>query len=43
VTLEDTTAPDFTLESTAGEPVSFSETLADGPTVVLINRWHWCV
>jgi peroxiredoxin len=42
VTLEGATAPDFTLESTAGEPVTLSETLDDGPTVVLINRGHWC-
>ena len=34
-------APDFTLDSTAGEPVTLSETLDDGPTVVLINRGHW--
>ncbi|GAB3321528.1 hypothetical protein GCM10027355_20430 [Haloplanus salinarum] len=42
MTLEGATAPDFTLESTAGEPVTLSETLDDGPTAVLINRGHWC-
>jgi peroxiredoxin len=35
-------APTFTLPSTAGGEVSLSETLASGPTVVLINRGHWC-
>ncbi|WP_049938108.1 peroxiredoxin family protein [Haloplanus natans] len=42
VCLEHDDAPDFTLDSTAGEPVTLSETLDDGPTVVLINRGHWC-
>ncbi|WP_048077334.1 redoxin domain-containing protein [Halorubrum sp. AJ67] len=42
VSLEHSHAPDFTLESTSGETVTLSETLADGPTVVLINRGHWC-
>jgi peroxiredoxin len=42
VTLQETTAPDFTLESTSGDEVTLSETLADGPTVVLVNRGHWC-
>jgi peroxiredoxin len=42
VSLEHSTAPDFTLESTAGEEVTLSDTLDDGPTVVLINRGHWC-
>ncbi|QCJ47677.1 peroxiredoxin [Haloprofundus sp. MHR1] len=35
-------APDFELQSTAGESVSLSETLDSGPTVVLVNRGHWC-
>lgn len=35
-------APDFTLESTAGGEVTLSETLASGPTAVLLNRGHWC-
>ena len=42
MSLEHSTAPDFTLESTAGEDVTLSETLDDGPTIVLINRGHWC-
>ena len=42
VSLERSQAPDFTLESTSGETVTLSETLSDGPTVVLINRGHWC-
>lgn len=40
--LDQSDAPDFTLDSTAGEPITLSETLADGPTVVLVNRGHWC-
>jgi peroxiredoxin len=35
-------APDFTLESTAGEEITLSETLADGPTVVVMFRAGWC-
>jgi peroxiredoxin len=42
VSLEDSNAPDFTAESSAGEAVSLADTLEDGPTVVLINRGHWC-
>jgi len=42
VSLEHSSAPEFTLESTAGEAVTLSETLEDGPSVVLINRGHWC-
>jgi len=42
VSLEGSDAPDFTLDSTAGEPTTLSETLDSGPTVVLINRGHWC-
>jgi peroxiredoxin len=41
MSLENSDAPDFTLDSTAGEPVTLSETLETGPTVVLINRGHW--
>ncbi|KAB1197187.1 MULTISPECIES: peroxiredoxin [Haloferax] len=37
-----TEAPDFTLERTAGDEVTLSETLESGPTVVLVNRGHWC-
>ena len=42
MSLETADAPDFTLDSTGGEPVTLSETLDSGPTVVLINRGHWC-
>ena len=42
MTLEDSHAPDFTLRSTSGDDVTLSDTLADGPTVVLVNRGHWC-
>ncbi|WP_331235868.1 peroxiredoxin family protein [Natronorarus salvus] len=42
MSLEGENAPDFTLESTAGDTVTLSETLEDGPTVVVVNRGHWC-
>ncbi|EMA47042.1 peroxiredoxin [Halococcus saccharolyticus DSM 5350] len=42
VSLDGSQASDFTLDSTAGEEVTLSETLDDGPTVVLVNRGHWC-
>ncbi len=42
MSLEGESAPDFTLDSTAGEDVTLSETLEDGPTVVIVNRGHWC-
>ncbi|WP_363467603.1 peroxiredoxin family protein [Halogeometricum borinquense] len=42
MSLNGTDAPDFTLESTNGADVTLSETLDDGPTVILINRGHWC-
>jgi peroxiredoxin len=42
VTLDASDAPDFTLDSTGGDEVTLSETLADGPTVVLVNRGSWC-
>jgi peroxiredoxin len=35
-------APEFELESTRGDTVSLSETLDDGPTVVLLFRGNWC-
>lgn len=40
--LEGEQAPDFTLPSTAGEEVSLSDRLEDGPAIVIINRGHWC-
>jgi len=42
MSLEGENAPDFTLDSTAGEPITLSETLEEGPTVVVVNRGHWC-
>lgn len=42
MSLDGEDAPDFTLKSTAGGEVSLSETLDSGPTVVLVNRGHWC-
>jgi len=42
MSLEDSDAPDFTLDSTSGKAVTLSETLDDGPTVVLVNRGYWC-
>ncbi|POG53750.1 peroxiredoxin [Haloferax sp. Atlit-12N] len=42
MSLQGTEAPDFTLERTAGDDVTLSETLETGPTVVLINRGTWC-
>jgi peroxiredoxin len=35
-------APDFTLENTAGKSVTLSETLDQGPTVVITFRAAWC-
>jgi peroxiredoxin len=40
--LEGEQAPDFTLPSTAGDEVSLSDRLEEGPAVVIINRGHWC-
>ncbi|AEH39229.1 peroxiredoxin family protein [Halopiger xanaduensis] len=40
--LEGEQAPDFTLPSTAGNEVSLSDRLEDGPAIVIINRGHWC-
>ncbi|MEZ3165186.1 redoxin domain-containing protein [Halorubrum sp. RMP-47] len=42
MTLLDEDAPNFSAQSTAGGEVSLAETLDDGPTIVLINRGHWC-
>lgn len=42
MTLVEAEAPDFSLESTAGEVVRLTETLHNGPTVVLMNRGYWC-
>jgi peroxiredoxin len=42
MTLEGASVPDFTLESTGGGETTLSETLSDGPTVVLVNRGSWC-
>jgi peroxiredoxin len=42
VTLLDQQAPDFEFESTAGSTVRLSETLEDGPTVVVAFRGTWC-
>lgn len=42
MSLEGSQAPEFELETTNGATVSLSETLADGPTVISINRGHWC-
>ncbi|WP_435178866.1 peroxiredoxin family protein [Halorussus sp. AFM4] len=42
MTLEGSAAPDFSLESTSGGEVSLEETLDSGPTIVLVNRGHWC-
>ena len=39
---ESTSAPDFTLPSTAGGEVTLSDTLESGPTIVLVNRGYWC-
>ena len=40
--LEGEQAPDFTLPSTAGDEVTLSDRLEEGPAVVVINRGHWC-
>jgi peroxiredoxin len=42
MTLEGDDAPEFTLPSTSGGETTLSETLESGPTVVLVNRGHWC-
>jgi peroxiredoxin len=42
VSLLDQPAPDFAFESTAGATVRLSETLDDGPTVVVAFRGTWC-
>ena len=40
--LEGEQAPDFTLPSTAGDEVSLSDRLEEGPAIVIVNRGHWC-
>lgn len=35
-------APDFELESTRGDTVRLSDTLDNGPTVVVFFRGNWC-
>jgi len=35
-------APDFELESTRGDAVRLSDTLDNGPTVVVFFRGYWC-
>jgi peroxiredoxin len=35
-------APDFTLESNTGARISLSQSLANGPTVLVFYRGHWC-
>ena len=42
MSLEQSTAPEFSLQSTAGESISLADHLEDGPAVVLVNRGHWC-
>lgn len=42
MSLEGSQAPEFKLETSNGDSVALSETLERGPTVVLINRGHWC-
>jgi peroxiredoxin len=42
VSLYGSDAPEFTLESTAGDEVSLTDRLESGPAVVLINRGYWC-
>lgn len=42
MTLEGQQAPAFELESTTGGTVSLEDTLDGGPSVVLVNRGHWC-
>ncbi|WP_135365864.1 peroxiredoxin family protein [Halosimplex halophilum] len=42
MSLEGESAPEFELPSTAGDTVSLSDELEEGPAVVLINRGVWC-
>jgi len=42
MSLHGSDAPEFTLPSTAGEDVSLTDRLEEGPAVVLVNRGHWC-
>jgi peroxiredoxin len=34
-------APDFTLPDHSGTPVSLSETLREGPVLLVFYRGHW--
>lgn len=36
------TAPDFTLQNAAGQRVNLSDTLAEGPVVLIWYRGEWC-
>jgi peroxiredoxin len=42
MSLEGEQAPEFSLETTAGDEASLSDAVGDGPAVVLVNRVHWC-
>jgi peroxiredoxin len=42
MSLEGSTAPDFTLRNTVGAEVTLSETLDSGPSVVVTFRGTWC-
>jgi len=42
MSLDGEQAPAFELESTDGDTTSLVETLERGPSVVLVNRGHWC-
>jgi peroxiredoxin len=42
MSLEGEQAPEFSLETTAGDEASLSDAVEDGPAVVLVNRGHWC-
>jgi peroxiredoxin len=42
MSLDGEQAPAFELDSTDGGTTSLAETLERGPSVVLINRGHWC-
>ncbi len=42
MSLDGERAPAFELQSTDGGTTSLTETLERGPSVVLVNRGHWC-
>lgn len=42
MSLNNTTAPDFTLDTTAGDTVTLADTLDSGPAILLFNRGPWC-